>query len=102
MFNQSTPPNKKSVFMISAIVTMIVVLWIFFSPMGLLKYYQIRKELNEVQAANQELSESNEKLRAEIDKLKNDPAFLEELARKEYGLIKKNEIIFQFTNKQKR
>lgn len=88
--------------MISAIVTMIVVLWIFFSPMGLLKYYQIRKELNEVQAANQELSESNEKLRAEIDKLKNDPAFLEELARKEYGLIKKNEIIFQFTNKQKR
>ena len=45
-----------------------------------------------------ELEKENHDLRAEIDGLLNDPEYLEEIARKEYGLLRKNERVFDFSS----
>jgi len=36
-------------------------------------------------------------IQAEIDGLQDDPEYLEEVARKEYGLLKKNERVYDFS-----
>lgn len=71
-------------------------IWITFSNHGVLRYFQLKEETRLVKEENMKLQEENQRNRQEIDNLKNDPAFLEEIARKEFGLIKKNEIVFTF------
>jgi cell division protein FtsB len=44
--------------------------------------------------SNQQLNGKNEAMYREIFRLKHDPVFLEEIARKEFGLVKPDEIIF--------
>lgn len=43
---------------------------------------------------NKELNQKNEEMYREISRLKDDPIYLEEIARKEFGLVKPDEIIF--------
>jgi cell division protein FtsB len=43
---------------------------------------------------NQDLNGKNEKMYREISRLKQDPVYLEEIARREFGLVKPDEIIF--------
>jgi len=74
------------------------VLWIIFSPgTGLLFLMGHRAELEQLQEKTAELEKENSDLHAEIDRLQNDPEYLEEVARKEYGLLKKNERVFDFS-----
>jgi cell division protein FtsB len=51
---------------------------------------------------NQELNKKNESLYREITRLKQDPLYLEEVARKEFGLVKPNEIIFFIDDEKKK
>jgi cell division protein FtsB len=43
---------------------------------------------------NQKLNMKNEAMFREISRLKHDPLYLEEVARREFGLVKPDEIIF--------
>ena len=73
-----------------------VTAWLLFSPNGILTYYHLKQQIEAVKAENEQLKEENRLLQQKIDKIKNDPAYLEELARKEYNLLKKNELVFEF------
>ena len=44
--------------------------------------------------SNQKLNLKNEEMFREISRLKHDPVYLEEVARREFGLVKPDEIIF--------
>ncbi len=44
--------------------------------------------------SNQKLNHRNEEMYREISRLKQDPIYLEEIARQEFGLVKPDEIIF--------
>jgi len=62
-------------------------------------------ELQRMQTAHSELLKGNEVLTQEIlhmyrtiDRLQNDPAFLENVARQELGMIRSDELIFKFRN----
>jgi len=45
----------------------------------------------------QRTEQENKILQGDIDKLLNDPEFLEEVARKEYNLLRKNEKVYDFS-----
>ena len=94
--------RKKILTTTSAIVGFVLVCWIVFGPTGALKYYRVTKELAAVRLEKQELEQQNKALREEVAKLLSDPKYIEEIARKKYGFIKKNEIIFEFPSKKKR
>lgn len=59
---------------------------------------QLMKQLAQKRGAlilvNQELNRANEEMYRKIIRLKQDPIYLEEIARKEFGLVKPDEIIF--------
>jgi cell division protein FtsB len=67
----------------------------------MLALHRSEKEIERLQLANKRLADENKALQEEINRLQDDPAFLEEKARKEYGLLKENEVLYIFKKKQK-
>jgi len=94
--------EKKQLRIIGVIIVSLLILWVAFSPYGLLRLFRVHHELSEVKTENERIQEQNKGLQEEIEKLENkDPEYIEEVARKKYGLIKKNEVIFKFKSKEK-
>lgn len=78
------------------LVAAAAVLWFLFAPnVGLLHYHGLQEQVDSLARENRELEERNAELEEEIDRLQNDDAYLEELARKKYGLLKENETIYE-------
>ena len=73
-------------------------LWILFAPgSGIVTLISKRSELKKVQQETAQIEQHISELQNEIDRLHNDPSYLEEIARKEYGLLKKNEKVYDFS-----
>lgn len=102
MLSKLSQKEQNKVITISIIIALILISWILFAPKSLLEYFKLTKNLETIKTENQKLEKQNKELRKEIARLLNDPAYLEEIARKKYGLIKKNEIVFDFEKKEKR
>jgi len=102
MLTNLSDTDRKKVLLYSVLIVAVVGAWSVFGPYGVLKYYGVAKELNAVLAQNEQLREANTALRQEINKLKHDPVYLEDVARRQFGLIKKNEVIYEFPEKKKR
>jgi cell division protein FtsB len=94
--------DRKKVLLYSVLIVTVVGTWAVFGPYGALKYYGVANELDEILARNEQLREANTALKQEIDKLKHDPVYLEEVARRQFDLIKKNEVIYEFPEKKRR
>jgi cell division protein FtsB len=58
------------------------------------KMKQLAQKREALILSNQDLNRKNEEIYREISRLKQDPIYLEEIARKEFGLVKPDEIIF--------
>ncbi len=100
MLKQFTSREKKLLAYTGLFFTLLVFLWIVFAPnRGILDMLRTQKKLEKVQAENRKLKEENKALRKEIDKLQDDPAYLEEKARKDYGMLKENETLYIFKKK---
>jgi len=87
--------RNRKLYLITGTITLLVLLWLTLSPWGGISYLSLRRELAKLRGDNRELADNNRALEQEIDRLKNDRAYLEKVAREQYGLLKKNEIIYQ-------
>lgn len=65
---------------------------------GLPRYRALKGELAEVERVNDRLRRDVEQIRREVDALRNDPEAIERIARDEHGMIRDDEILFQFPN----
>jgi len=65
-----------------------------FGDRGLLETLQARRQHDRIAAALAELRDDNVRLREEARRLREDPAAIEELARRELGLIRPGEVLF--------
>ncbi len=76
----------------------IALLWIFFAPgSGVISIINKRSELQNLQKETTQIEQKIVELQKEIDRLHNDPAYLEEIARKDFGLLKENEKVYDFS-----
>jgi len=62
---------------------------------GFVDFILINSEKNRVVEQNKKLVQKNIVMGREIERLKNDPKFIENMVRKELGLIGKDELIFK-------
>jgi cell division protein FtsB len=69
---------------------------LIFEPQGLPHMRTLEQELARVEADNMDLRRDIGTLRVEVRQLRDDPAAVERIARGELGLVRKNEIVFQF------
>ncbi len=65
-------------------------------PQGLPRLRSLEKELDEVNAENADSYREVERLRVEVQELRDDPAAVERIARGELGMVRKSEVVFQF------
>jgi cell division protein FtsB len=96
-----SPLQKRKLIKFVVTIVLLAFLWVFFSPnVGIWTVIQHRSELHQLQEETIQFEQENTVLQNEIDRLQNDPAYLEEIARKKYGLLKKNEQVFDFSKKK--
>jgi len=68
----------------------------FFGEKGILQLLRLQKEVGRIKERNIKQEEENQKLREEVKRLQRDKRYIEEIARKELGMVKEGEIIYQF------
>lgn len=93
--------SRKDVRVTCFIVVPLLLLWILFAPNGAMRYLRLQRQVTDILAANGEITKQNKELEAEVQRLEKDKSYIEDIARMNYGLIKKNEIIFQFKSRKK-
>ncbi|MGE5256013.1 MAG: FtsB family cell division protein [Hyphomicrobiales bacterium] len=87
--------TKKQGVMLSIGVFLILSLLFFivFSERGLADLSLMKKERDRLQTQSQQTTQENLTLGVEIDRLKNDPRYIESVARKDFGMIGQDEIV---------
>jgi len=90
--------NKKRRVLYIVIAAALVAIYylVFDGESGYLKIRAMERKILERKVENTQLAEANDRLREEIDRLRNDPAYIEKIAREKLGLAKKGEIIYRF------
>jgi cell division protein FtsB len=70
-------------------------IYIVFSPHGYSDLALLKKEQSKLVQKNERLTRENLDIRIEIDRLKHDLGYIESIARQEFGMIRKDEIIIK-------
>lgn len=66
-----------------------------FEPQGLPRLRSLERDVEQVEAENRALEREIGRLRTQVKQLKDDIGTIEHVARTEYGLIRKSEIVLQ-------
>lgn len=73
-----------------------VVINMFFSDMGIIRYLELRHTKTRLEAEIRGIEEDNAKLKTQLKTMQEDPYIKEKHARENYGLAKPDELIFQY------
>ena len=77
-----------------------MMLFIVFGENGLTDLYKLKMEKDNLSKKSDELKKKNLSLYREIERLKNDPGYVEDVARKELGVIGKDDVIIKVKKKK--
>jgi len=87
---------KKRLLLFVLFLFIVLGLLTFFGDKGILHLGGLQKELARMKGKNLKIEEENQKLKEEVRRLQQEKRYIEEIARKELGMVKKGEIIYQF------
>ncbi|MDA8417680.1 MAG: septum formation initiator family protein [Desulfobacteraceae bacterium] len=79
-----------------------IFLLVYLVPYGGRQYLALRGQLTHTQAEIAQLKNQNQELKDEVEHLRNDPSYIEKIARQKLGMLKKNEVVFEAPEKKKR
>lgn len=89
---------RKRMYLIPAGFILFILFFTVFGERGLLRIYHLSKDRQELQKKADTLRSENENLKREIEALKTDRRYLESIARKDFGLVRPNEVIYRFSS----
>src|SRR4030066_694741 len=94
---------KKKRFLLLILASFLILgILTFFGEKGILHLLRLQKEVARIKGKNMKLEEENQKLKEEVKRLQSDKRYIEEIARKELGMVKEGEIIYRFDPSSKR
>ena len=94
--------NQRILLSISILFLIALFFFIIVSEHGLLDLRLLKQEKAKLVQDNRQLAQENLAVSIEIDRLKHDPAYIENIARHELGMIGENEIILKSRNQSDR
>lgn len=74
--------------------------YILFSARGIFYLRKLEEKNKKLQTVNEELLKENKGLSEKIGRIKTDRSYREEIARRDLGLVRPNEIIYSFEEKK--
>lgn len=75
-------------------------LYAVFGGVGVISTLNLRAKENQLIEENSKLREENALLRKEVEQLRSNPSYIEEIARRELGLMGKKEIVIPLDRKK--
>jgi cell division protein FtsB len=87
---------RKRMYLIPAGFILFILFFTVFGERGLLRIYHLSKDRQELQKKADELKTQNDQMKRDIEALKGDRRYLESIARRDFGLVRPNEVIYQF------
>ena len=87
--------------MIFPIILILGSLFLLLNDMGILKWYQMKKERNNIQIAINQLILEEKSLMEELDRLENDEEYLKNIAREQFHMVKPGEKVFRVIDRRK-
>lgn len=98
-----SPIQQKRLLRISFGIFILVLLWLVFAPgRGIFYLQQQKKYLASLEAEQEILVQQNKEMKQNVERLQSDKEYLEQLARDEHGMLKDNEMVFDFAKKKKK
>lgn len=94
-------PFQKRMYLIPAGCIAFILFFTVFGDKGLLRIVELKQDKSRIDSRLTAAKEDNERLKREIVALKSDRRYLESIARKDFGLVRSNEVIYQFPHAQK-
>jgi cell division protein FtsB len=88
--------KKKSIVLLVLFLFLVLGLLTFFGDKGIFHLFRLQKELARIKEASRTIEEENRKLKEEVRRLQNEKRYIEDIARKELGMMKEGEILYQF------
>jgi cell division protein FtsL len=93
---KKTVVNRKRFKKIFTIIILVLFILIFITGQrGSYQLYKFSRQINELEAEIAKISEEIKKLEQEKDKINNDPAYIEKIAREKYKMKKEGEQVYQ-------
>ena len=97
--------KKKSIFqnrnMIFPIILVLGIMLLLFNDMGIVKWYQLRQERNQIQEEINRLILKEKDFTAELDRLENDDEYIKKIARGRFHMVKPGEKVFRVVERRK-
>ena len=84
-----------------AMLLLVLVGFALFGDKGVLRLVKTYNHRTDLQHKVDELVAENQRLKESIQALKNDRATIERIARQELGMVRKDEIVYQFPKQNK-
>lgn len=78
----------------------LIVAWLGFGERGFIHLYRMEKERQAHLDRIQDLEQQNRELLEEIQRLREDVAYMESLGRRELGLVKDGEVLYRFVKER--
>jgi cell division protein FtsB/cell division protein DivIC len=88
--------SKKRILILVLFLFLIFGFFTFFGDKGIVHLLRLQKEWGRIKGTNVKIEEENRKLREEVKRLQHEKRYIEEIARKELGMVKEGEVIYQF------
>jgi cell division protein FtsB len=97
----SSPPGPRLLPIVASLLALLLLGFALFGDRGILRALQASRQKSTLQEEVRQLESINAELRQEIESLRNDRRYLEAIARKELGMVKDDELVYQFRSAQK-
>ncbi len=95
-----TDGRKKLLIALGILLTAYLISSCTFGEMGLIKYYRMKMQCNALTDEIALLKRDNAKLRKHVYSLKNDPLYIERIARDKLGLARPGEIVYYYSEQK--
>ena len=96
----STVQRHRDTLILIGLAILILCLVVYFAPFGCRNYLALREDLERVNSEITMLKGQNQELRDEITLLQTDANYIEKIARRKLGMLKKNEMVFEVPEKK--
>ena len=97
--------RKKTIFqnriLIFPLIFIVGGLFLISNDMGIMKWYQIRKERNRIQAEIDQFIQQEAEFTDELNRLTNDVEYIKKIAQEKFHMVKPGEKVFRVIDKRK-
>lgn len=87
---------QKRIYIAAAGCIAFILFFTVFGEKGLLRIYELKKDKSAIDSKLIKIKDENDKLKREVFALQSDRRYVESIARKDLGMVRSNEVVYQF------